>query len=187
MSLHSVHDRYFRTLEPWFIIFFGDLYFLTNFSISNSAAFGETFLCYCCIDCCFTWKISSFLLPPYPVVLGNVQQAVLHFFLLHVVPYFDHTSFLYYISVYSITLALSVFVPQTLIKWIHRIFWLTILVSRHNTRVCFSKNSSSTTPLAYLMLRNLEDAIYEGKLIGDAWWKLRKKRKLLFWKGKETK
>lgn len=73
MSLHSVYEKYFRTLEPWFIIFFGDLYFLTNFSISHSAAFGETFLCYCCIDCSFTWKISSFLLPPYPVMLSNIQ------------------------------------------------------------------------------------------------------------------
>lgn len=98
MSLQSVHEKYFRTLEPWFIILFGDLYFLTNFSVSNSAAFGETFLCYGCIDCCFTWKISSFLLPPYPVVLANVKQDVFHFFLLYLVPYFTHTSFSYYIS-----------------------------------------------------------------------------------------
>lgn len=128
MSLHSVHEKHFRTLEPWFIIFFGDLYFLTNFSISNSAAFGETFLCYCCIDCCFTWKISSFLLPPYPVVLGNVQWAVFHFFLFYVVPYFTHTSFSYYISNICLFNNLGIFTLFT--SDTHKVNsknWLTIL------------------------------------------------------------
>lgn len=38
-----------------------------------------------------------------------------------------HSPITYLISVYSITLALSLFVPQTLIKWIQRIIWFTIL------------------------------------------------------------
>lgn len=85
-----------------------------------------------------------------------------------------HSPITYLISVYSVSLELSVFVPQTLTAEFREMLDLQFCVSGHNTTVHFFKNNSSPTPLVYLMLRNLEDAVSEGKLSGDAWWKLKK-------------
>lgn len=34
MSLHSVSEKYFRTMESWFIVFFGDFVFLLIFPLA---------------------------------------------------------------------------------------------------------------------------------------------------------
>lgn len=85
-----------------------------------------------------------------------------------------HSPITYLIFVYSISLELSVFVPQTLTAEFREILDLQFCVSGCNTGVHFFKNNFSPTPLAYLMLSNMEDAVSEGTLGGDTWWKLKK-------------